>query len=216
MLHRFQSFGLQHFAHHSGLGGYSKLLLPDLLPTSLNATILVDTDTIFVANVAPLWALRHRLERTGGVLAAKRLSTGGACLRGQRINSGVVLLDLARMRTIGWVPTLLTRVAALGRRGVPARQCGKMVRNNGTTLAAGDQELLSFGCLQAGPGACLPLPPAYHQDKCDGFMGAATALILHFNCKGSPSDCPTAECSRIAADFERQEQARPSGQPGKA
>ena len=139
VLRRFSTFGLQRFAHHSGLGGYSKLLLADLLP--VNATILVDTDTVFVNSVAPLWALRHRLARTGGVLAAKRLKTGGACLRGQRINSGVVLYELERMRSVRWVSTMLTKVAALGHRGVSARDCGKMVRNNGTTLAAGDQEV---------------------------------------------------------------------------
>ena len=32
VLRRFSTFGLQRFAHHSGLGGYSKLLLADLLP----------------------------------------------------------------------------------------------------------------------------------------------------------------------------------------
>ena len=108
---RFDAFGLRKFAHHSGIGGYTKLILADLLPTTVDATVLVDTDTVFVSDVAPLWALRHRLARGGGVLMAKRLSTGGVCLRGHRINSGVVLMDLARMRQLNWTSTLLERVA---------------------------------------------------------------------------------------------------------
>ena len=201
--HRFRAFGLRRFSHHSGLGGYSKLIVADLLQPAVNATIVVDTDTLFVSDVAPLWALRLRLARDGALLAAKRLSTGGACLRGQRINSGVVLMDLRRMRQTNFTSSLLSRVARLGRGGVPARECGKMVRND--TLAAGDQELLSFGCLHAGPAACLPLPALMHQDKCDGFSGGRAAVVLHFNCRGKiPLDCPTPDCNRLARDFESQ------------
>jgi hypothetical protein len=261
VLRRFDAFGIRKFAHHSGLGGYSKLLIAELLPPRLNASILVDTDTVFVADVAPLWALRHRLARSGAALAAKRLSTGGTCLRGQRLNSGVVLMDLQRMRATNWTETLLARLARLGRGGVPARLCGKsapaprsadrsaplqqqrargpprrfpterasppraahtrgpphahlhtcahssswlgaVLRNNGSTLAAGDQELVSYGCLQAGAHACQPLPAAMHVDKCDGFAGAGRAIVVHFNCGGSaPSSCPTPGCSRIVRDF---------------
>lgn len=205
VLRHFHASGLYQFAHHSGLGGYSKLLLPELLPADVDATLLVDTDTVFVSDLAPLWALRHRLSASGGVLAAKRLATGGACLRGQRINSGVVLMDVRRMRALNWTRALLTHVARLGRPGTPARLCGKMVRGNGT-LAAGDQELLSFACLQAGRSACHPMPPALHQDKCDGFSSAGRAVVLHFNCRASvPADCPTSACTRLVGEFNARE-----------
>ena len=203
VLRKFEAFGLYRFSHHSGLGGYSKLILADLLPDDLQSTVLVDTDTVFVADVAPMWALRKTLASRGSVLAAKRLSTGGVCLRGQRINSGVVLMDLQRMRKTNWTGTLLERVRGL--RGQPARQCGKMLRGN-DTLAAGDQELLSFGCLQAGSSACIPLQSSYHQDKCDGFVSTHNPIVIHFNCNAKAKGqfrCPTSECSRIVSEFER-------------
>lgn len=188
VLSHFEAFGLYKMAHHSGLGGYCKLLIAELLPPTVKATIVLDADTMVVDDIARLWALRQTLlgsprrsvegDGNGAVLAAKRLSTGGICLRGQRINSGVVLMNLQRMRERNWTSHLLRRISLLGVGHVPARACGKMVRNG--SLAAGDQELLSFGCLKAHGNACLALPDGLHQDKCDGMTGGARALILHF------------------------------------
>ena len=231
MLKRFAAFGLRRMAHHSGLGGYTKLLVADLLPSSINATIVLDADTLasdsipdvefsvfaalpaltvqkrlsattvaqFVADVAHIWDLRRTLLGGGAVLAAKRLSTGGACLHGERVNSGLVLMDLRRMRSDNWTGGMMRRVAQLGRGNVPARRCGKMVRNG--TLVAGDQELLSFGCLTRR-GACARLPDHQHQDKCDGMVGAR-AVVLHFNCKGQPPrDCPSSgPCTRLSREY---------------
>lgn len=196
VLNRFAAFGLKKMAHHSGLGGYCKLIIADLLPISVEATLVLDSDTLLVNDVAMLWGLRRSILRPrrgtgvedsgggGAVLAAKRLTTGGVCLRGQRINSGVVLMNLRRMRQLNWTGTLLRRIQQLGVGNVPARACGKMVRNG--SIAAGDQELLSFGCLRAYRGACVPLPEGMHQDKCDGMGGGTHALVLHFVSHNAP------------------------------
>ena len=234
LLGHFAAFGLRRMSHHSGLGGYSKLLVPDLLPASINATVVLDADTLasdaqmrrihsqhlspfrkpsssldririaqFVADVANIWNLRRTLLRkSGALLAAKRLSTGGACLHGERVNSGVVLMDLRRMRSDNWTGGMMRRVANLGKGNVPARRCGKMVRNG--TLVAGDQELLSFGCLSATRrGACARLPDHQHQDRCDGMAGGRDAVVLHFNCKGQPPrDCPSSgPCTKLAREY---------------
>ena len=53
---RFAESGLHRLAHHSGWGGYSKMIAADLLPRSLNFTLLIDTDTIFAADIGQLWA----------------------------------------------------------------------------------------------------------------------------------------------------------------
>ena len=199
----FRRVGLVKMAHHSGLGGYSKLIVDKLLPSDLNATIVLDSDTLLVDDILPVWRLRERFFRQGALLMAKRITSGGACLKGQRINSGVLLLDLERMRRTNWTDVLLERIAWLGRGNVPARLCGKMVRNR-STLAAGDQELLSYGCLQAGKGTCAALPHGMHQDKCDGIEGGSRAVILHFNCRGSvPGDCPlSGPCRALVHDFQ--------------
>ena len=200
LLDRFASYGLRRMTHHSGVGGYSKLLVADLLARSIDHTIVMDTDTLTVRDLAPLWRLRHRLARGGSVLAARRLTSGGACLRGQRIQSGVVLMSLRRMRAVHWTDQLLARVAGLGRPGVPARACGKLVRND--TLVASDQELLSYACLASR--ACEPMPTELHQDKCDGMMGGADVLIFHFNCRGNPkAHCPNAACTSLAKEYAR-------------
>ena len=180
VLEQFAAYGFTRMAHHSGLGGYTKLLIPDLLPASVRQTIVLDSDTLIVNDVGALWtALRQTsASKVDAVLAAKRLSTGGACLRGQRINSGVVLMNLNRMRELNWTSTMLHRLAKLSQKNVPARLCGKLVRNG--SLAAGDQELLSYGCLSSDRGVCMPLPHGVHQDKCDGMSGGGQAVVLHF------------------------------------
>ena len=82
--HRLASFGLHRLGHHSGWGGYSKMIAADLLPSTLNHTILVDTDSIFGADIAGLWAFLGRLPERQ-VLAAKRIAKQeGSCLHGQR------------------------------------------------------------------------------------------------------------------------------------
>ena len=210
---RFARFGLTKFSHHSGLGGYSKILVAELLPEHVKATIVLDSDTLVVSDIARLWNLRQRLfaAKSGGgaLLAAKRLSTGGACFKGLRINSGVLLLDVDQMRKTNWTSTLLERVAWLGRGNVPARQCGKLVRNR-STLAAGDQELLSYGCLRAARGTCAALPDAMHQDRCDGISGGDRAVILHFNCRARlPDDCPSSgPCQSLVREFNQLVQGR--------
>ena len=218
VLERFAAFGLTKMAHHSGLGGYCKLLIADLLPLSVDATIVLDSDTMLVNDVALLWGLRRSIlqpRRTrgsggaGAVLAAKRLATGGVCLRGQRINSGVVLMDLRRMRQLNWTSTLLHRIRMLGTGNVPARACGKMVRNG--SIAAGDQELLSFGCLRAYRGACVPLPEGMHQDKCDGMGGGGHSLVLHFvNTPRLERICPFAQACRRSEPSQMEHAAAPA------
>ena len=205
MIRHFGAHGLVHVSHHSGWGGYAKLILPELLPADVETTIMLDADTVVARDLAPLWSLRHRLASSGHVLAAKRLSTGGVCLRGQRINSGVMLLSIRRMRELNWTSSLLANISHLGRRGAPARECGKMVRGNGSTLAAGDQELLSLGCLLSG--ACSALPPRLHQDTCDGFSGS-DALVYHFNCRGRPESCPSARCRELVKLWARLKNSR--------
>ena len=88
VIQRLASFGLHRLEHHSGLGGYSKMLAADLLPPMLNHTILVDTDSMFGADVAALWGFLGRLPERQ-VLAAKRIAKQeGSCLHGQREGAG--------------------------------------------------------------------------------------------------------------------------------
>ena len=176
----------------------------ELLPPTIHATIVLDSDTIVVADT---WRCGRR--KAEGISAGpattslrQTAAAGGACLRGQRLNSGVVVMDLALMRARNWTGRLLERIAALGRPNVPARSCGKMVRNG--SLVAGDQELLSYAYLKA-PGSCVALPDGMHQDKCEGLSGGRRAIVLHFNCGGdAPGSCPgSGPCARVAQEYAR-------------
>ena len=133
------------------------------------------------------------------MLAAKRIARQeGSCLHGERLNSGVVLMNLRRMRLTRWTDQLLGHAARLSARVTPARECGNMVRNG--TVRAGDQELLGLACFKAA-GECVSLPPRFHQDKCEG-MARSDAVIYHFNCKSRPeTHCPRGSCMRLALEF---------------
>lgn len=44
-------------AHYSGVFGLAKLLYPDILPSSLNQVIVLDSDLTFLCDVAELWSM---------------------------------------------------------------------------------------------------------------------------------------------------------------
>lgn len=199
LVRRFASFGLRRVMHHSGWGGYAKLVAAELLPATLNYTLLVDTDTVFAADVSGLWTFMLRSTRRA-VLAAKRIARQeGSCLHGQRINSGVLAMNLRRQRQLNWTGRLLAHAAYLSAHSVPARHCGKMVRNG--TVRAGDQELLGLACFRA-LGECVALPPRFHQDRCEG-IALPNGVIFHFNCGARPdSHCPRGSaCLDMATEF---------------
>ena len=80
---RFASAGLHRGLHHSGWGGYAKMIAADILPLELSATLIVDTDCLFAANPEPIWGLLRQLEGPR-ILAAKYISPKeGSCLLGR-------------------------------------------------------------------------------------------------------------------------------------
>ncbi|XP_046841650.1 LARGE xylosyl- and glucuronyltransferase 2-like isoform X2 [Xenia sp. Carnegie-2017] len=72
--------------HYSGVYGLLKLTLPHLLSEAIEKVIVLDTDIIFASNIAELWELFSR--QTGE--------------QGRGFNTGVMLLDLFKLRKLNW------------------------------------------------------------------------------------------------------------------
>jgi lipopolysaccharide biosynthesis glycosyltransferase len=83
---------------HATVATYFRLLLPELLPHSVNRVIFIDADTIVTDNLSPLW----QMELHGHALAAvpeHRLSCKDHGHEfGSYFNAGVMLVDLDQWR----------------------------------------------------------------------------------------------------------------------
>ncbi|CAD7971523.1 unnamed protein product [Amoebophrya sp. A25] len=191
--------------HHSGVGGYAKMIAARLIPDSVDRTVLLDTDTILNANFENLWSQFSDFNPTQ-VLTATHMPGDGLCVRdGNRIQSGVVLMDLKRMRELGWVDFVMRQ----------SRGCRDCVKSD--VMTCGDQEFTSFGCQQRR-GACGNLRPMSHYDFCmqeywpgghgpELWQSSRNATVYHFNCRGRMSECPGHEC--LAAPGHLLEKPRP-------
>ncbi|KAK2569201.1 Xylosyl- and glucuronyltransferase LARGE1 [Acropora cervicornis] len=72
--------------HYSGIFGLMKLVLTEALPQSLDKVVVLDTDVIFASDIAELWRIFDQL-------------TGK---QGRGFNTGVILLDLLKLRQMKW------------------------------------------------------------------------------------------------------------------
>jgi len=195
---RFKQLGIARVGHHSSWGGYAKLLVAELVPVA--ATLVVDTDTLFARDAtSTVWPQLARFAPQQ-LLAARGLRSKHGCVGPpHRLNSGVMLLDLQRMRAARWVDSLLALPRAIADGDHGLAPCRKMVevqagntRSPGLKMVYGDQEFISVGCMRS-PGACGALPPAAHYDWCDrGSSGwAPGGTIYHFNCAAPMHSVPS-------------------------
>ncbi|KAG1663199.1 LARGE xylosyl- and glucuronyltransferase 1 [Nymphon striatum] len=72
--------------HYSGVYGLMKLVLNKALPENLHKVIVLDTDITFATDIAELWKIFNRLTEK----------------QGRGFNTGVILLDLTKLRKINW------------------------------------------------------------------------------------------------------------------
>lgn len=188
----FSTFGYTRVKHHSGFGGYAKMIAAKLIPESIDRTIVIDSDTIFNAEFEQLWRQFDQFS-SAQVLMGKRLGDHYCVSQGNRINSGVVLMDLKRMRDIDWTDIVMSG----------SRNCHECAA--GDTLFCGDQEFISMGC-QNRYGACSNLEERLHYDYCnerERMWNTTDATIYHFNCRGDVDRCPGQECRASLAEWKR-------------
>lgn len=103
--------------HYSGIYGLMKLLLPETLPPSLHRVIVLDTDVTFATDIMELWKMFAMMSRESGSPPSLGLVENqsdwylGKIWKkqhqpwpaiGRGFNTGVMLLDLSRLRSSDW------------------------------------------------------------------------------------------------------------------
>lgn len=99
--------------HYSGVFGLAKLTLVDILPSSLHAVIVLDTDLLLTADIGELWKFVKRLQRDEKQLGLVENQSDwylGTMWKGHKpwpavgrgFNTGVALLNLELMRMKNW------------------------------------------------------------------------------------------------------------------
>lgn len=97
--------------HYSGIYGLMKLVLPKVLPESLDKVIVLDTDITFATDIAELWKLFWKMtyESIGLVENQSDWYLGKLWKNhrpwpalGRGFNTGVMLLKLRKLREFNW------------------------------------------------------------------------------------------------------------------
>uniref|UniRef100_F1KY88 Glycosyltransferase-like protein n=2 Tax=Ascaris suum TaxID=6253 RepID=F1KY88_ASCSU len=106
--------------HYSREYGLLKLALTDIFPENLKKVVVLDTDLLFVEDIARLWAFWSQMNSAQALAVVENLSDWyivnassnrkpwPAWNRG--FNTGVMLMDLEKLRTMNW--TLLWKEVA--------------------------------------------------------------------------------------------------------
>lgn len=97
--------------HYGGVYGLMKLCIPDILPPSIKRIIILDTDLLFLTDIAHLWNI-FTLFRKGEVIGLVENQSDwylGDIVShrpwpaiGRGYNTGVVLYDMDELRKVDW------------------------------------------------------------------------------------------------------------------
>ncbi|KAF7256576.1 hypothetical protein EG68_05865 [Paragonimus skrjabini miyazakii] len=96
--------------HPAGVWGMVKLMVPEIVPQSVEKVIILDTDTIFNADVEELWSHFSRFDEYQSIgMAFEQNPEDAHCadwhnpfMPEKGVNGGVVLVDLVKLRKINW------------------------------------------------------------------------------------------------------------------
>uniref|UniRef100_A0A0R3S2F6 Glycosyltransferase-like protein LARGE1 n=1 Tax=Elaeophora elaphi TaxID=1147741 RepID=A0A0R3S2F6_9BILA len=100
--------------HYSGRYSFLKLILNDILPANVDKVIALDTDVLIMDDIAQLWSFFSRMTNLQAISLVENLSdwylfNASAPQRivwpawGRGFNTGVMLLDLAKLRNMDWL-----------------------------------------------------------------------------------------------------------------
>ncbi|KAL3981850.1 Glycosyl-transferase for dystroglycan family protein [Acanthocheilonema viteae] len=99
--------------HYSGRYSFLKLILNDILPADIDKVIVLDTDALIMDDIAQLWSFFLKMTNLQAIGLVENLSdwylfntsTSERIVWpawGRGFNSGVMLLDLVKLRNISW------------------------------------------------------------------------------------------------------------------
>ena len=94
--------------HHSGIYGLSKLIVEEILPGDISQVIVLDTDIVVIDSLKDLWNLFELMGRNQFIGLVENLSNYYIekhlfSSLGRGYNTGVMLLDLQKMRAMKWI-----------------------------------------------------------------------------------------------------------------
>ncbi|KRY88723.1 Glycosyltransferase-like protein LARGE2 [Trichinella pseudospiralis] len=168
--------------HYSGLFGLSKLILPKIISTSVTKVVVLDVDILFVSDIFELWNFLSKFNDSQALGMTENQSDwylGNLFVDykpwpalGRGYNSGVILMNLMKLRTINW--TELYKAVT------------KELLNiyNRTNLA--DQDIFN-AVIQRLPALVYRLPCVYNLQLNDNARrelcsyGQADMKIIHWN-----------------------------------
>ncbi|XP_073954338.1 xylosyl- and glucuronyltransferase LARGE1-like isoform X1 [Choristoneura fumiferana] len=93
-------------SHYSGIFALVKLLFPDILPSTLKQVIVLDSDITFLCDVVELWAMFRNMSEEQFIGLVENESNWYYDTEprwpalGRGYNTGVMLLDLTKIRTV--------------------------------------------------------------------------------------------------------------------
>uniref|UniRef100_A0A8C8ZE89 LARGE xylosyl- and glucuronyltransferase 2 n=1 Tax=Prolemur simus TaxID=1328070 RepID=A0A8C8ZE89_PROSS len=168
--------------HYSGLYGLMKLVLPGALPPGLARVVVLDTDVTFASDIAELWALFAHFSDKQVIGLVENQSDWylGNLWKNHRpwpalgrgFNTGVILLQLDRLRRAGW-EQMWRATASRELLTLPA-----------TSLA--DQDIFN-AVIKEHPGLVQPLPCIWNVQLSDHTLAercyseASDLKVIHWN-----------------------------------
>ncbi|XP_012500658.1 PREDICTED: glycosyltransferase-like protein LARGE2 [Propithecus coquereli] len=168
--------------HYSGLYGLMKLVLPGALPPGLARVIVLDTDVTFASDIAELWALFAHFSDKQVIGLVENQSDWylGNLWKNHRpwpalgrgFNTGVILLQLDRLRRAGWEQ--MWRLTA----------SRELLTLPATSLA--DQDIFN-AVIKEHPGLVQPLPCIWNVQLSDHTLAercysqASDLKVIHWN-----------------------------------
>ena len=93
--------------HYSGTFALLKLLTPEILPPTVERVVVIDTDMIFNRDIKQLWSFFHEFDQqqligVAGEQSTSYTSSNKWLVENHGYNSGVMLMDLKKLRELHW------------------------------------------------------------------------------------------------------------------
>ena len=171
--------------HYSGVFGLLKLTLPKILPQHLDRVIVLDTDVTFATDIGKLWTIFDKFSSGQALGLVENQSDWyipGKLWKNHRpwpalgrgLNTGVILMKVARLRALGWSQTWRTVAES------------DLVTQLSTSLA--DQDVLN-AVIKRQPALLYPLDCAWNVQMSDNSLSdslcydsrAGRVSVVHFN-----------------------------------
>ena len=172
--------------HYSGVYGLLKLTLPKILPKNLEKVIILDTDVTFATDIGKLWTIFQKFDKSQALGLVENQSDWyipGKLWKNHRpwpalgrgLNTGVILMDLSKLRRQSWSQTWRTVAES------------DLVTQLSTSLA--DQDVLN-AVLRRQSDLLYPLPCKWNVQLSDNSLSdtlcydtkhAQQVNVIHFN-----------------------------------